>query len=141
MSIFWPASLPMPNKEGFQLTPGAAGRQRRRADTGPGGMRRRSTAITSIMSMTFNLKRRHWAKLDEFVTDTVKGGTLAFYMPDPITDGWPLTDDAGAPMLNEAGQPILMSKTLFCQFGDPLPAITGVKGIEFIVSVTIEVLP
>ncbi len=90
--------------------------------------------------MTLQVKRYQLGIFDSFFMDTCAGGSLPFLMPDPITDGWPLLNEAGQPILTEAGLPLLMSATWLCLFGKQLPAVS-IAGIEFRVSFDVMVMP
>ena len=135
----WPAELPRPERNTFQLVPAEA-RLKRRSDAGSPSYRLRFSGVPKLVSMSILVNRAGRAVFDEFHRDTTRWGTLPFTMPDPTTEGWALTDTDGTPITNAGGKPILLSGSWTCLFGDGMPVET-VVGREFRKAFTITVLP
>jgi hypothetical protein len=114
----WPTSLPS-----IFLTDGYAqgfgdGRIRSATDTGPGKVRRRSTAMASPVVGRMLMTAAQLATLEKFVATDTLGGVLTFFFPDPVT----------------------RVNTLM-RFGETLPTWTHMGGTIFAVSLTLEKLP
>lgn len=104
MTIWWPASLPqcplrpktrapLPNVISFGT------------ETGPGKVRRRSTARVKQHSLTFLLTAGQLAIFESFFEDDLGDGASAFRWNDPVTGGtadWRF-DVANPYSLTEAG--------------------------------------
>ncbi len=135
----WPSSLPNPQREGFQMQ-ALDPRLRRVAETGPPGYRRRWSSVASVVSLSIDVTRNEKATFDGFYEQAVQFGSLPFYMPDPVTDGWPMLDHEGTPVLTSDGGPLLLSAQWLCLFGDETPLHT-IQGIRFVVSFTVAVMP
>lgn len=135
----WPPELPRPTRADYaaQL---ADPRQRRAAETGPRGYRRRFSAVPEMVALAMDVSRRQRAIFETFHRQTCAMGALPFTMVDPTTDGWPLLSADGQPLLSN-GVPILLSATWLCQFGDAMPTITVRAGVTFRVTFTVEVMP
>lgn len=119
----YPTSLPPPLKEGYQVARGD-GRVVVRQDAGPPNIRRRYSAVPKLVTFRTRLTRSQLAVFDTFYDVETKQGTLPFTMPDPGTDGYPLQDENGAPLLDEEDNPIILSSTWLCLFGEQLPVVT-----------------
>lgn len=114
----WPSGLPQ-----YLLTDGYAqgvgdGRIRSQTDTGPGKVRRRTTAmvrpITGRMLMT-------GAQVEEMMTwieNDIFGGTMVFDFPDPIT-----------------------RDTVQCVMGEEMPVVAHAGGNIFSVTLNLEIVP
>ena len=135
----WPASLPRPERDTFSMVPAEA-RLKRRAETGAPSYRLRFSGVPKYVSMSVLLTRSQRATFDEFFEVTTRWGSLPFTMADPTTEGWPMTDGNGNPVVDALGRPILMSGTWLCLFGDTPPSET-VTGIRFRKSFRITVMP
>lgn len=135
----WPTQLPKPERSTYQMTPGEA-RLKRRTDAGAPAYRRRFSGIPKLVTMSILVTRAGKSIFDLFYENDTRSGSLPFTMPDPTTDGWPLTDAAGNPLFDGAGNPLRMSGTWLCMFGDQQP-IETIIGKEFRKSFSITVLP
>lgn len=135
----WPAALPRPERNTFQKT-AIDGRLKRRSDNGTPRYRPRFSKVPYLVSLSIVVTRSGKTVFDEFYDQTTRGGALPFWMPDPTTEGWPMTDEAGNPLTDGNGKPLLMSGNWLCLFGDTPPAET-IVGIEFRKSFSITVLP
>jgi len=114
----WPTSLPS-----IFLTDGYAqgigdGRIRSATDTGPGKVRRRTTAMASPIVGRILMTGPQLTTLETFVQAGTLGGVTTFYFPDPVT----------------------RVNTLM-RFGETLPTWTHMGGNIFAVSLTLEKLP
>lgn len=141
MIATWPASLPRPERPSWNLTPQEL-RRKRQSDAGPPGYRRRFSSVARMVTMSVILTHDQRAIFDQFFAETCKYGAIRFWMPDPSTDGWPLTTETGDPLLVNASTkvPLELSERWLCAWGDQLPAET-VEGIEFRKTFGIVVLP
>ncbi len=135
----WPASLPLPLRDGFNLAFGD-GRSMTQPDAGTPRIRRRFSKAAKMIAMTVILTRGQLAVFETFFDETLKSGSLAFIMADPTTNGWPISDEAGNPLTDEAGNPLTMVADWLCVFGQALPSI-AIAGVEFRVSFQIMVMP
>ncbi|MCZ4259013.1 hypothetical protein O4H53_26025 [Sulfitobacter sp. G21635-S1] len=140
MSVpLWPTDLPKPQREGFQ-TQIVDPRLRRVGETGPPAYRRRWSSVAETVGLSIDVTRNQKALFDDFFKHVTAFGSLPFYMPDPLTDGWPMLDHAGTPLLTAGGQPLLLSARWLCLFGDETPAQT-IRGVRFIIAFTVAVMP
>ncbi|QIO60692.1 hypothetical protein [Rhizobium leguminosarum] len=135
----WPASLPRPERSTYQLIPAEA-RLKRRTDAGSPTYRLRFSGVPKLVTLSIMVTRAGKSVFDLFHQIDTRWGALPFTMPDPTTDGWPMTDGAGNPLFDGAGNPLLMSGTWLCLFGDQQPAET-IIGKEFRKTFSITVLP
>lgn len=116
MAETWPVSLP---RSMSGVTWGTRdGRMKSQTDTGPGKIRRRSTAMPYTISGQMLLTRTQLATLDTFITTTTAGGVLAFNFPHP---------NGGAATL--------------CRFADTLPTKTWAGSGKVSVDIMLEVMP
>lgn len=134
----WPTTLPRPERNGFSRVPQDA-RQRRQNEAGPPSYRKKFSSVADTVTLSVLLTRWQKSTFDTFYRTTLDFGTRAFYMPDPTTDGWRSYDATGTPILDEDGNPVLLSATWTCLWGDP-PTET-VSGIEFRKSFSVIVMP
>lgn len=140
MSVLtWPSSLPRPLRSGYQAQ-NADPRLRKQADAGPPGFRRRYSSVARGLSLSVVLSRSEKAQFDRFYEQDTRHGSLPFWMPDPVTDGWPMLTESGAYVLTESGQPILLSKQLLCLFGDE-PPVETIQGMSFTIGFSVWVMP
>lgn len=135
----WPDTLPKPERNTWQSAPMEA-RLKRNPETGPPGYRRRFSGVPRSVSLSILVGRSGKAEFDDFYNNTTKAGSLPFYMPDPVTDGWPLLYSDGSPLLADDGTPLLMAANWLCLFGDQLPTDT-IVGVEFRISFSVTVMP
>lgn len=135
----WPDTLPRPERNTFQKVALEA-RLKRRIDAGTPGYRLRFSGVPYLVNMSILVTRSGKSVFDEFHEDTTRWGTLPFWMPDPTTDGWPMTDSDGNPLFDGRGEQIRMTGTWLCMFGDGNPAET-IQGIEFRKTFSLVVLP
>ena len=142
MIATWPATLPPPQRDSWQLQPQDA-RRKRSNDAGPPGYRRRFSSVAKSVSMAVKLTHDQRAIFDRFYRETCQAGSIRFWMPDPSTDGWPLTTESGAPLWvdAESREPLTHSERWLCAWGDQMPAETVVDQVKFLKSFQIWVLP
>jgi hypothetical protein len=83
----WPAALPQrPLRDGFQKSGPDNTVIGFGTESGPGKTRRRSTARTKPMQLTFRLDVDLVDDFEAFYEDELLDGALSFTMPDPITE-------------------------------------------------------
>ena len=116
------------------------GRRLRQPDAGPPAARRRFSAVGSMVSLSVILSRSERAIFDRFFDEACHGGTSFFWMPDPMTDGWPLLDQAGRPLLDEDGSTLCASARLLCAWGQDLP-VENRWGGAFRLTFNVVVMP
>lgn len=114
----WPAELPQ-----YLLSDGFAygvgdGRIRSRTDTGPGKMRRRTTAMAKPLRGRMLMDGAQVEALEAWLTDDILGGTLVFDFPHPVT-----------------------RDTVQCVIGEEAPSISHAGGDAFYVNLTLEIVP
>ena len=79
----WPVTLPQVfDRQGFVMATGD-GRLLSKTDTGPGKMRRRSTAMPTPVQGGMTITMVQKDTLIAFVRDDLAGGTLPFNFPEP----------------------------------------------------------
>jgi hypothetical protein len=140
MTAVWPEALGIPRRQTFGLAH-ADVRMAKTAETGPPGYRRRGGGIPKTMQVSLALDRNGIAILENFHEFELKGGTLPFWMADPMTDGIQLQDgETGEPLLTHDGQEILMSVIFLYLFG-PTPIQIGNHGTGFLASFDLVQLP
>ena len=135
----WPASLPRPNRAGYQARRQDA-RLRLQSEAGPPAYRRRWSSTPRFVSMTVELTRAQKATFDRFHGEELSEGSLPFWMPDPTTDGWPLLTAEGAAVLTPGGAPLLLGARWLCLFGDEMPTET-ITGTRFSIAFSVAVMP
>jgi len=115
----WPATLPQDfDRQGFVLAEGD-GRLKSPTDTGPGKMRRRSTAVADPMQGQMTMRLAQVLTLRGFVANDTAGGSLPFSIPDPF-----------------GGDPLLV------QFADQgLPQYQNLSGDLWTATFKLDVLP
>lgn len=116
MADNWPVTLP-------RSMAGVAvgypdGRLKSQTDTGPGKVRRRSTAMPYSITGQMILTRTQLATLQTFISTTLAGGTLPFNFPHP---------NGGASTL--------------VRFGDSLPSWQWAGSGRVTVDIVLEALP
>lgn len=137
--VTWPSRLPRPSRSGLEQT-WQDPRLRKGADAGPPGYRRRYSAVAKGVSLDIRIYRAELAVFAKFYDTTVDNGTVPFWMPDPMTDGWAMLGDSGAPVLTETGLPLLLSAQWLCLFGEDAPSVKP-DGLRFRVSFSVWVMP
>lgn len=142
MIATWPTALPRPERDSWQLQPQDA-RRKRQNEAGPPGYRRRFSSVAKSLTMAITLTHDQRAVFDRFFHVTCQEGAVRFWMPDPSTDGWPLTTATGEPLLvNEVtGEALTHSERWLCAWGDQLPAETVVEQVRFRKTFDLWVLP
>lgn len=135
----WPAALPRPTRSGYQARSDDP-RQRKAAEIGPPGYRRRYSSVARQVSLAMECNRAQKAVFDLFYEDTTSFGALPFTMPDPTTDGWPMLADDGTPLLTTGGEPILLARQWICLFGQETPQET-LRGVTFRITFSVSVMP
>lgn len=135
----YPAELPRPLRSPYSVARGD-GRFVSDNDAGPKNIRRRFSSTVTKVQFSTELDRSQLARFYRFYDEETKEGSLAFLMPDPGTDGWPLLLDDGAPLLTDDGTPLLLAETWLVTFGGKMPSET-VKGTTWTLSFELEVLP
>lgn len=139
MIMTWPAELPPPQRDSWQLTRQDP-RRRRQSDVGPPSYRRRSSASAKLLTMSIVLTRSQKAVFDNFYDIDCRSGVRLFRMRDPSTDGWALLDELGRPLLDQDGRRLLISKMWLCAWGDQVPTETVVEQVKFRMSFNITVI-
>nr|WP_321459598.1 hypothetical protein [uncultured Cohaesibacter sp.] len=135
----WPAELPKPRRDGYGQQINDP-RIAKNVETGPIGWRRRWSSVTRSMPLTLHADRAEKGLFDRFYRDTCAFGSLPFWMPDPVSDNWPLLDGAGVPLLLDDGTPLLMAAQLLCLWGQSAPSERFV-GLRFEISFQVVVMP
>jgi hypothetical protein len=135
----WPATLPAPLRDTFQMQD-ADPRMKRQRETGGLGYRRRFSAVAKTVQMAIQVDRSDLGDFDKFYRELTGRGSLPFTMPDPTTDAWPLLNQDGIQLLDQNDRPLLMSKIWVCLFGEEVP-VTMPLDMAFRVSFPVVVLP
>jgi len=135
----WPIDLPRPQREDLQVQINDP-RLRKPTETGPPGYRRRWSSVARTVTLSIDVPRSLKAVFDRFYEFETKFGSLPFWMPDPMTDGWPLLDASGNPLLTNDGLPILLSAQWLCLFGEETP-VQSIRGIRFVIAFSVTVMP
>ena len=81
------------------------------------------------------------AVFDRFYEQGTAYGSVLFWMPDPVTDGWALNASTGAPLLTGAGAPLVMAALRLCSFGDEPPVETMIGDVGFRFAFSVVVMP
>jgi hypothetical protein len=136
----WPTDLPRPMRPSWSAQ-AQDPRQKRAAETGPPGYRRRYSNTARTVALEIDVTRHGKSVFERFVEEDIGDGTLPFTMPDPTTDGWALLDSAGNPMLDGSGTPILLAATWVCLMGDQMPVETISAGVRFRIGFFVSVMP
>ena len=93
-----------------------------------------------MVSLSVICSRFQKGYFDQFWDETLQKGSLPFWMPDPVSDGWQLLTEDGTPLTTEDGTPLLISANWLCLITEPpTEAIYG--QIEFEISFAVAVLP
>lgn len=139
MIATWPDTLPRPERDTWQKQAQDA-RRKRQAETGPPSYRRRFSSVPRMVTLSVLLDRDQRAVFENFFRDDCAEGSRLFYLPDPTTDGWDLLTSDGDALLTGDDEPLTLSATWLCAWGDTLPTETLV-GIEFRQSFSVLVIP
>nr|WP_298102226.1 hypothetical protein [uncultured Shinella sp.] len=139
----WPTELPRPERSTWgaqQQDP----RKQRRSETGPPGWSGRFSSAAKTVSLSIDISRDEKATFEKFHRETVRMGTLPFWMPDPTTHGWGLFTSSGSPLLISGGpnhgKPILVAARWLCSFGGQMPRET-IRGVRFVFNFDVVVYP
>ncbi|MEE3070353.1 MAG: hypothetical protein VX378_04580 [Pseudomonadota bacterium] len=136
----WPASLPKPVRSTYGSS-WSDPRQNTSVGYGAPSTRLRSSAVPQSVALSVKLARDEKAVFERFWQDDLRWGSLPFTMPDPTTDGWALLAADGSPVLDNLGEPILLSHTWTCLFAqDSLPQ-ESMQGLTFNISFNVVVMP
>ena len=138
----WPATLPPPQRNSWQILPQEA-RRKRQSDAGPPGYRRRFSSVAKSVSLTVKLTHSQRAVFDRFFHETCREGAVRFWMPDPSNEGWSLTTESGVQLFvdTEMQEPLMLNERWLCAWGDQLPAESIVDQVKFLKSFQVWVLP
>ncbi|MGH1416902.1 MAG: hypothetical protein ACRBB0_25685 [Pelagimonas sp.] len=136
----WPSTLPKPTRSGFQQTP-VDQRRKRGTDAGVPRYGKRFSLAAQTVALGVILDRGQKQVFDHFYQVTLSAGTQTFWMPDPISDGWPLATEQGEQLLSPDGAPLLMASRWLCLMGEETPLTGPLKGLEFPVSFSVVVMP
>ncbi len=117
----WPATLPRPNREGYQHQAGDA-RRRTQPDAGPPRSSRKLSAVPDTVAMVFDLSTDQLGRLDRFFREDCRGGAKVFSMPNWPVHGLPLLSSTGEALLTSTGEPLVIAASWLCLFGDGLPS-------------------
>lgn len=135
----WPTDLPKPTRD-YQaqvIDP----RRKRSTDAGVSGYGRKFSLAGKKVSLSLILSRSQKQVFDRFYEQDLDFGTRTFWMPDPVSDGWPLVTAEGEALLAPDGQQLLMSAQWLCLMGDEPPVEGPLKGLLFPVSFSVVVMP
>lgn len=139
MSVpIWPKALPNPQRKTYKAQR-AEGRLAKQSG-GPIGYRRRFSSMPTLVSLAIDVPRSLKAIFDEFYDVTTEGGTKTFWMPDAVTQDWPMLAQDGAYLQNSEGRVLLLAKTDLCIFGDQ-PPVETIQGNRFVINFAVQVLP
>lgn len=136
----WPSVLPNPNRSGYSLALGE-GRMFTQDDAGPVRAGRKFSQVAKSMSLVIEVNRDLRAVFENFWFEDTKEGVRPFTMPDFSTDGWTLLDDAGEPLRDETGAPLLLAETWLCMFATSSTPQISVRGVDWVISFAIQVMP
>ncbi len=134
----WPVELVCFERSSYQAQ--RANSRLAKQGNGPTGYRRRFSSVPRLVSYSIDVPRSLKAAFDNFYELTTGDGALPFWMPDPVTDGWPMLTSDGQPILDIDGAPILLSKMDLCLFGQETPVET-IKANRFVISFSVQVMP
>lgn len=135
----WPGALPRPMRDEYQVQMQDA-RLPQPPEVGPMGFRRQYSSVATDVRMKIDVSRNEKAIFEQFFIHDTRRGALAFWMPDPTTDGWPMLTGSGAPLLDHSGAPMLLAARWLCLFAQALPVET-VIGNRFRKTFSVLVMP
>lgn len=136
----WPAGLTQFERSGWQSQRQDA-RRRRQGEAGPPAWRRRFSSVSTVIGVSLVTDRNGKAVFDRFYEQGTAYGSVLFWMPDPVTDGWALNSSTGAPLLTGAGAPLVMAALRLCSFGDEPPVETMIGDVGFRFAFSVVVMP
>lgn len=136
MNARWPSAMPLPLRDGFSQA-SLPTRIRRATDVGPPSYRSRFSRRMPATAMTFEVDRDGLEVFYRFYEDDTRGGSLPFWMPDPLTDEWPLTDETGSVLITPEGDTLLASAVDLVVFAEAEPQVAPI-GVRF--RITIQVV-
>ncbi|MBR9841216.1 MAG: hypothetical protein GYB50_25540, partial [Rhodobacteraceae bacterium] len=87
--LTWPSDLPRPLRDRYQAQ-ATDPRLKRSQDAPIPGYRKQYSQVAQGVQLSLVLSRSQKAVFDNFYRDACGFGTTPFWMPDPVTDGWPL---------------------------------------------------
>ncbi|WP_299370416.1 hypothetical protein [uncultured Tateyamaria sp.] len=135
----WPDSLPPPARAQFQAQR-QDNRRRLSNDTGLPAYRRRTSQGATQENLTVVLDRHGKQIFDAFFEGLLADGTLPFWMPDTLSDGWPLDTPQGVSILRPDGKPLCAAAQMLCLIGDDMPRET-LRGQTITVTFSVWKLP
>ncbi|MBN8917733.1 MAG: hypothetical protein J0I31_19220 [Rhizobiales bacterium] len=140
MTAVWPSELPQrPLRDPYRRSL-ASGRQLTSADSGPPRSRRRYSRVARPASMAFIVTLNQLARFWRFHDEELDGGTLPFWIRDPVMNGVPVLTTDGAPILI-GGLPLLTSSWWLCILDQDPPSEASLGGGRFQLSVPMLVMP
>ncbi len=135
----WPDELPLPTQAGYSHQPDDP-RTKRPREAGPPGYRRRFSSVARTMKLSIVVDRNERQIFWDFYRDDCGDGTKPFYMPDPVTDGWPFLTTDGVNLQTDDGTPMLLARTMLCLWDESVPSET-IKGVQFEISYSVVEMP
>lgn len=135
----WPSELPRPTRKGYSAAD-QDGRLQRNAETGPPGYRGRFSSVARMVSLSVIVSRSEKGVFDRFWSDSIQRGKRAFWMPDPVSDRWPLLAEDSRSLLAEDDTPLLVSAHWLCVMQEP-PQEQIYAQVHFEISFRVAVMP
>ncbi len=140
MIAVWPSELtPGTFVEGFSSGPRGT-RLATPPDVGPPKMRPRGNLLRPI-AFTDLFNANQLARFNRFWEEDLRKGVDPFLYPDPHANGFPLCDDTGAVLLNEAGRPLIIESWILCTFSTDQPSWAARPGGRWAPQFSIVELP
>lgn len=136
MSLYptWPDELPAsPLRDGYGRGL-ADGRSFQAMGRGAPRIRLRTRSAIRPMSMTFRLTTAQLARFERFWDEDTDGGSLPFYIPDPVRHGASIVSTGGIPMF-------LASAWMTVVFAEGPPDARAFEYDAYDQAVTLSVLP
>lgn len=118
MAESWPPGVPFAITMDSLSTAMPDGRLRSQTDTGPGKVRRRSTAMPTPLHGEIVMTYSQWYTLEAFIKNNLAGGSLPFLFPDQFGRA-----------------------TNLVRFADDLPTLTRKGAGRLSVQMQLEILP
>lgn len=134
----WPEELGRALVDGYAQTRGES-RKIARGDEGPPWVRRGRSKSTQSRPVSFFATRDQLARLDRFYVEECQEGALPFLAPDWSQDERGLMSAEGLELLTHDDEPLLITATLVCLFGQPPNAAAW--GGHWRVSFELVILP
>lgn len=135
----WPTQLPRPTRRGYGAAPQDP-RMRRNAETGPPGFRRRFSSHARLVNLSVIVSRFEKGIFDTFWLEETDRGSVPFWMPDPVSDGWGLLTEDGTPLTTEDGTPLLIAANWLCLLTEQ-PSETVYAQVDFEIAFQVAVMP